>query len=1132
MKKYYTSIWLPLACALIPALGLNAQDTNDEDSEVFELSPFTVTGDDDIGYQAVSTLAGTRLKTNMRDMATSISVVNAELLRDTGATDLEDVMLITPNTEVAGMGGNYSATQYAGAGNIIPEGNRDDHQGGFTRVRGLAAADLTRDYFRTDVAFDTYNTDRIAVQRGANSALFGLGSPGGVVNATPIRANFMGNKGELKFTTDEFGTLRTSVRYNHELMEDTLAIRVAGLYENQKYIQEEAFLKDKRIYGSLLWKVFDGIQVHASVEFGESDSAKPDFVPPNDGITPWLLAGKPISENPLAGAQLFRGTGDFFPPEASNSTNSRLLSVDTAGASSGFVEYFGDVNDPNPTFGGTPFVRAGQGTPDDAEYMMIRVRPMIRTMKLTGGYYPGGETVAPGTANFFSSGFVDQQITDRSIFDYRKHLFSGGSSTQGDDWRIIQGSIEGNWWDNKVGVELAVFDQTMDSWGYNALQGIEQRTIYIDINKYLIAQDSSGNWIPNPGFGKPAMGGGYGGNYLTDDRTSIRGTAYIELAATDFMEDNWISRLIGRFRLTGVYQERDYESSERYGGRGGIDMQAAADALAGGDILGMIYANYYKGMQFSLPSGEGVDFLSANTLDDVRGANIGAVPYGSDRSNFQSPGTFVGWDTVGHSFVTFESPVYRLDNDPHGYEAAFYAGKSKLEIDSQVLLGQYYFWDDTIVLTGTWRNDVVRSGSVGAPGYQPYNDGRAVSQHDDMTDPNFVAGVTDVSEDADEDTTSWGIVIHTPPFIEEFLPWGTTFSIYRGKADNFQPSGSRVNIYNEQIDSVMGTTDEKGIIVSTLNGKFNARFNWFDTGIINNGFEAAGFSSSEGILQNLVWQLNNSANVSQGFTQSDVESVLPPQGVLDLNGFNPTWSDPDSTTTNRNSSDQGTQDFTATGMEIEITYNPTPRWTILLTIAQQETITSNTYPRFGEYINDFVIPTWVNSSFAQNYFINEDATMTLAEVAQANLVDNYKKAITNDGTPAVEQREWRWRLNTSYNFGRNSDIMPKWLGEFTIGGGIRWEDEVGIGFHVNENEFGELAYDASDPFYGPSMTYYDIFFRARYRLDNRSDLILQLNIDDIGDHDELIPFYAQPDGSKLYRIQQGRVISFSATLTF
>jgi len=43
---------------------------------------------------------------------------------------------------------------------------------------------------------------------------------------------------------------------------------------------------------------------------------------------------------------------------------------------------------------------------------------------------------------------------------------------------------------------------------------------------------------------------------------------------------------------------------------------------------------------------------------------------------------------------------------------------------------------------------------------------------------------------------------------------------------------------------------------------------------------------------------------------------------------------------------------------------------------------------------------------------------------------------------------------------------------------------------------------------------------------------LQLNIKDLTNNDGLIPFVANPDGGKFYRIEEGRLISASATINF
>ena len=89
-----------LALAVAGATGLWAQDNSDE---VYELSPFTVAAEDEAGYVATQTLAGTRLKSNLKDLAGAIQIVTPEFLEDTSSTGTEDLFLYTTNTEASGL---------------------------------------------------------------------------------------------------------------------------------------------------------------------------------------------------------------------------------------------------------------------------------------------------------------------------------------------------------------------------------------------------------------------------------------------------------------------------------------------------------------------------------------------------------------------------------------------------------------------------------------------------------------------------------------------------------------------------------------------------------------------------------------------------------------------------------------------------------------------------------------------------------------------------------------------------------------------------------------------------------------------------------------------------------------------
>jgi outer membrane receptor for ferric coprogen and ferric-rhodotorulic acid len=106
MKNYL------LILALV-ASGLNAQtapravstqpgttvDTGAVRTEAIELSPFVVSDNQDTGYLASNTLAGSRLNTPLRDTAASISVLTSEFLSDVGAFDISEAMRYAVNVE-------------------------------------------------------------------------------------------------------------------------------------------------------------------------------------------------------------------------------------------------------------------------------------------------------------------------------------------------------------------------------------------------------------------------------------------------------------------------------------------------------------------------------------------------------------------------------------------------------------------------------------------------------------------------------------------------------------------------------------------------------------------------------------------------------------------------------------------------------------------------------------------------------------------------------------------------------------------------------------------------------------------------------------------------------------------------
>lgn len=1118
MKKHYTSVrgvFGAIACtsvALFGASHMHAQDM-DDDSQVFELSPFAVEGADDVGYRASSTLAGTRISTNLRDVASSISIVTEQFLEDTGSTTMADVLLYTANTESSGLRGNFSGAQDTGSGNPILERDKDDQQGGFTRVRGLVRADLTRDYFLTDVPLHSFNTNRVTVQRGANAALFGLGSPGGVVNQTTVQADFSRDRGRVRFETDQYGTARASFRANMILRED-LAIFVAGVRDQTKYQQRQAFSNDDRAYVATTYQPRSDIIIRGSVEFGERRSSRVDIMPPNDGITPWLQMGAPTFDSPVEAAEFFRGTGDIIAGEG----NSQFFGPHT---SSGGTAFYFDTNQPEPTQGGTQFVRAGRGVENHFgfdELMMIYPRIGVDIIRRTG-FRADGSAVQPGSGGFYAGGNMGYQITDRSIFDYRKNQFGGGHSQQWSDWRMINLSAEKTWLDDTFGVEVAYFKQDFNEAANNSLQGSVERAIVVDPNRYLIAQDGSGDWVPNPNFGGLAIMGLSGGNVRVKDMDEIRVTGFVDFEFSDLIGENILSRALGRVRVSGVGQERK-RYMETYFSRDKLNLVPLENAAYGGDRGNNVDYRYYE--YFALQSNIN-NFLSITDPSQLAGANIQPVPFGSERMMTAST-TYTLWDQVSESFIEHSSPANSLYTQGGMTPAAFFARKSTQTTKSEAVVGQQYLWDDLIVLTGSWRRDRV----YGSPNVNAQSIGRDAR---DVTDPAFLRGPQGESRSTDQQNRTWGWVVYAPPIVTDRLPWGTNISIHRSKADNFGGGLGRRDSLNRQIAPVTGATEEFGFTVSTLEDKLIVKFNWYETGILNQSFQNTAISAPQGILENLARQLDNPQNIAQGFTAADAQAMLPPQGVIDLQGVQFDWDNPQNTSAVPNPSRTGTQDFVSEGLEIELNYNPVPNWNILFTFADQKTTTDNTYPVIGPLFEDVLRPLWIDSNFAANYFIDDNSTETLRERTIRQMEIPISVAQAQDGLVTSEQRRYRFSLSSSYRFLQDSPI-PDFLGTFTVGGTLRWQDKVGAGFELMERADGSLGQDPNAVLYGPSQTFLDVFARSEYNLRSGNVLAVQVNIRDLTDNSGLVPLFINPDGSTIWRMQEGRVITGSLTYSW
>jgi len=420
-----------------------AQSDENGDDGIFELSPFNVEAEDEDTYLIQDTLAGTRIRSDITDLGAAISVYNDQFLNDTSSDNLQDLLVYTTGTEVTGVGGNFSDTS-AGAVSSIENTTARVRPQENTRIRGLAEADLTRDFHLTDIPFDSYNTETITINRGSNNILFGLGSPAGIIENSIISAKFF-DRHVFEYQYDSFDGSRASFDINRVLIEDTLAARFAGLYEDERFDINPTFERDKRIFGAITYRPFKYTTVRANFESGSVSANRPRFSPPVDVLSAWF--------DPSANA--FPDRVDENGKPFMDPANETFNAVGPDGETLSPTQFFGPfasifapgivLTEPDQTdrtfIGATPVITGNRN--DTGQFILFgTTRPTAVSRQLSGEPFAGFE--------------VNQQITNRSIFDFNNLLLDGPNKNEFADFDAFNISFEQLLFQNQTSVDAGL----------------------------------------------------------------------------------------------------------------------------------------------------------------------------------------------------------------------------------------------------------------------------------------------------------------------------------------------------------------------------------------------------------------------------------------------------------------------------------------------------------------------------------------------------------------------------------------------------------------------------------------------------------------------------------------------------
>lgn len=790
-------------------------DTKDDKDSVIELSPFEVQSTQDTGYAATSSLAGSRLNTNLRDVASAVSVVTPEFMQDTGATNLQHILIYQTNAEASGIDGNYYGTNADDASYrtqmlVNPQSG--------TRIRGLNTADLTRNFFATNIPMDAYNTSRVDIQRGPNSILFGLGSPAGIINNTLKDPNLRKLSVEAQFRVNTYGSLREVLDVDVPLLKDTLGLRVIGLNDNEKYRQDFTFNHDKRIYGALRWQpvLAQGVftQVDVKTESGTISANRPVAVTAADFITNWF--------GPLNHYLMYDPLTNNGVPQDPSGTSHPELSHYFAGAPA--RDWWNDS--PATIFQNPTNAVIGNGNMD-----AYRQRDGVPWGGLSGvtnanwdeggsgawnkdtvAYYANNPRVTQIINNFqqstgkaftgFGSSLWPTQMILSGPLAFIDRTMQGPNKHEFNNFDSVNASVTQTYLNNRLGLNAAYDRQTYRSGYTNA---ISTDRVTVDVN--TVMRDGSAN----PDVGRPMILGPSSGQMNLETREAYRFTGYYKFNLADYVGKRpLLTRLFGEQTFTGVLASQRYENLNR-----SFNLYAWDAQTYGGQYEQSPNYKSWWGAHYI-----GGSLLNVPTFGEIPGSAIQGI---TSVQTPVSPSNTLLWDNTTQSWhkasVTIDDWQHNLD--------ALYTGASQGYDDtkSKSFVWQGRFLNDSILPLFGWRKDVYERwdkpsslirdqyGSV-----EPFS-----------PDWNY-NGTTPLR--ADEQRRSWGVVIHFNPILQMFrysLPKGIDVSFTYNDSNSFRPSDVGRDIYGKSLAAPSGTTRDRGFLITALDNKLSFRMTWYKT---------------------------------------------------------------------------------------------------------------------------------------------------------------------------------------------------------------------------------------------------------------------------------------------------------------
>ena len=1034
------------------------------DAETVVLSPFEVNSTRDRGYEASSTMSGTRINANIADLAASISVVTKQQLEDTASVNINDVFRYEANTE-----GTHQWTSFTNDRGTISD-DIQSNPNTANRMRGLGSANLAFNGFTSSLPFDTYNVEAIEISRGPNSSIFGLGNTGGGVNIIPARANVAREVTMVSIRTDSYGGYRSNFDINRPLLKDRLAIRVLGLYDSVGFERKPSSEITRRLMLALTYHPFKNTSLRASFESYRDSFNRPNSTTPRDGITDWIADGKPTYD-PIAQVVHF-GDGSASITGVTTAKEATSLPWAIQPSDTAFTTYpswyikdghiwLYEIND-MPAATGT-----GPTSVNAADKHLLYSTTFYNRYSSSYPLY-----VTPG-------------FTDKSLYDWTSVNLGApnygrlrGETTFVDleqtilDTRHQHLALQASWMHEQTAGNNRSFLGT-----YGNAGGKFQ--VSLDINENLL------DGTPNPYFLTPYLGyprPGYNKSHSSTD--DYRATLAYELNLTK--EKGWL-KYLGRHNISGYAEYRATGSSSlSY-----TDTMSSDEAWisATGVSASRNSAGYRPYMHY--------------IVGDNIGYNVDYGPPGITAPPFST--TLRYYNGVTKQWI----------NEPVDYAEYYFGNRPNRKLLSTTgVIWQGFLLGERIVPTVGTRRDFSRNRDANSA----INPTTATDGFYDLSSFTQYTAYDWIKSKGT--TTSKGVVV------KPFGPLGWLNLLYN-KSDSFSPGATAYDVYGIPLPDPKGHTRDYGFQLNLFDGRLNIRAQQYETlddgradSTINTYVQRTlrmDYSSSI-TDPNLTGQLTTQLQtLNPSWSTDQVLAEVMKQSGIDPNYIAGHYS--------KTHGDKGTA--SSRGKEIEIEYNPSQYWTVKSTITQTKAFNASLSGELQDYIAARM-PTWTtiknpvvanaaNPSDPLNFWWTTPINGTTPQSWYlANVHAPIALAVATQGKQRPQTRVWHYNVLTNYKLAGLTD--NRWLKNIDAGGAFRWEDKANVGYYGGPPDLDAKGvvdtYDPNRPIWDKARYYIDLFAGYNFQMfSGKVRCRVQLNCTNIFERGRLQAVAFNPDGT-------------------